>query len=186
MIILIVGINFISFYASSISCFKTIQPVSIVLFFFRLLQGLTAWAAAIKVHYSTKYHSQTWDVQRLLLMLQWESFVLSWFLKISLTDAAGPTSLLQVLLYTNPGWVFVLLWQLFASLWQHQWMDCQAQRYSWWPGARGWEAVEGAGLCKPPSLTPMKSRTKCPKHQSPGPELVMEEGSCKGKWQLAF
>lgn len=63
--ILIVSINFISFYARSISCFKTIQPVNIMLFFFWLLLDLTTWAAAINVHYGTKYSSQTWDVQRL-------------------------------------------------------------------------------------------------------------------------
>lgn len=37
--ILIVSINFISFYAGSISCFKTIHPVSIMLFFFLAFMG---------------------------------------------------------------------------------------------------------------------------------------------------
>lgn len=49
--ILMISINFSSFHAGSISCFKTVQAISIMLFFFWLLRDLTARATAIKVHY---------------------------------------------------------------------------------------------------------------------------------------
>lgn len=72
--ILIVSINFISFDAGSMSCFKTIQPINFMLFCFWLLLDLTTWITTINVHYDTKYGSQTWVHRGCLLILQREPF----------------------------------------------------------------------------------------------------------------
>ena len=72
--ILIVSINFISFDAGSMSCFKTIQPINFMLFCFWLLLDLTTWITTINVHYDTKYGSQTWVHRGCLLILRREPF----------------------------------------------------------------------------------------------------------------
>ena len=105
--IFIVSINFISFDAGSMSCFKTIQPINFMLFCFWLLLDLTTWVTTISVHYDTKYGSQAWVQGGCLLILQQEPFLLHWFLKIPLMATAKPKSLPQLQLWSNPGWMFV-------------------------------------------------------------------------------
>lgn len=80
--VLIVSINFISSYAGSISCFKIIQTASAMPSRIWLLRDVTTPAPTTK-HITPQRTILKPDIQRLPVVLQWESFVGSCFLKLS-------------------------------------------------------------------------------------------------------
>ena len=121
--ILIVTINFISFYARSISCFKTIQPVNIMLFFsgfYWIWQLEPLPSMYIMVPSTVLRHGM---YRGRLLLLQQESFLLRWFLERPLMDAAEPEAPTTAALDKSR---VDVCQRLSESLWQRPWTGCQA------------------------------------------------------------
>jgi hypothetical protein len=85
------------------------------------------------------------DCTETTINIQCESFVLSCFLNLSLTDAARPKSLPQLQLQTNPS-SCVLFSGSCLSPCDSTYSSAARLEGAWWLWPCAWEDLEGAGL----------------------------------------